>query len=426
MAGGGNGGGAGKSGGGAGNSDGGAGNGGTGSSAAGGLRFHWRLPLAGEEPAAAGAAPGSPGSTAASAAAGAGSQAALRAAAGLAAPPGTPARALPDFASHLEFCRLAEEHGIDSLLMACGFYMPDPVPLVAALGTATRRIRFMLAYRSGLISPTAFVQQVNTLAAITGGRVCLNMVVGHSQEEQRSYGDFLAHDERYQRSDEFLAICRAFWNGAQPVDFAGTYFRIEGGRLATPFVCAERQAPEIYLGGGSPLARDIAARHADCWLRLGDAPAALREEVAAMRAQGVEVGVRLSLIARPTREEAVAAAGALLGAGDAGWVSQVFVSGSDSQSMRAAFARAADASQWPTSYLWTGAVASRGASAVCLVGTPAEIADGILEFRRIGVSQIILSSWSNHEAVAYFGREILPLVRARERELAGDLAAGSK
>jgi alkanesulfonate monooxygenase len=365
-----------------------------GTSAAGGLRFHWRLPLAGEEPGGAGAPP-----------------------------PGVPARALPDYPSHLAFCRLAEQHGIDSLLMACGFYMPDPVPLVAALGTATRRIRFMLAYRSGLIAPTAFVQQVNTLAALTGGRVSLNMVVGHSQEEQRSYGDFLSHDERYQRSDEFLTICRAFWRGGGPVDFAGKYFRIEGGRLGTPFVSRERQGPEIYLGGGSPLAREIAARHADCWLRLGDAPEKLRDEVAAMRALGVEVGIRLSLIARPSREEAVDAAGALLAQGDEGWVRKVFVSGSDSEGMRDAFARAADAAHWPLPYLWTGAVASRGPSAVCLVGTPEEIADAILDYRRVGVTQIILSSWGNHEAVTCFGNEILPLVRRREQALAGEPAA---
>ena len=365
-----------------------------GTSAPGGLRFHWRLPLAGEEPGAASAPP-----------------------------PGVAARALPDLPSHLAFCRLAEQNGIDSLLMACGFYMPDPVPLVAALGTATRRIRFMLAYRSGLIAPTGFVQQVNTLAALTGGRVSLNMVVGHSQEEQRSYGDFLSHDERYQRSDEFLSICRAFWRGGEPVDFAGKYYRIEGGRLGTPFVSAERRAPEIYLGGGSALAREIAARHADCWLRLGDAPEKLRDEAAVVRGQGVEVGVRLSLIARPSREEALAAA-ALIAAGGEGWVREVFVRGSDSESIHDAFARASDAAHWPTPWLWTGAVASRGPSAVCLVGTPDEIADAILEYRRVGVSQIILSSWGNHEAVSFFGQEILPRVRLRERDLAAEPAAG--
>src|SRR4029077_16548170 len=161
------------------------------------LRFHWRLPLAGEE--GGGAAP----------------------------PEGVRASALPDFESHVRFCRLAESCGIDSLLMACGFYMADPIPLVAALGTATTRIRFMLAYRSGLLSPTVFAQQVNTLAALNGGRLSLNMVIGHSVEEQRSSGDFLPHDEPSPPAADSLAICRALGRRDGDVAFAGRYYRIE-------------------------------------------------------------------------------------------------------------------------------------------------------------------------------------------------------
>jgi len=333
-------------------------------------------------------------------------------------PPGTPASALPDLPSHVRFCRLAEEHGIDSLLMACGYYMPDPVPLVAALGTATERIRFMLAYRSGLLSPTVFVQQVNTLSVLNGGRVSLNMVIGHSVDEQRCYGDFLTHDERYHRSDEFLTICRSFWKQNGAVDFEGRYFHIEQGRLGTPFLAPDRSAPEIYLGGGSPLAREIAARHADCCLRLGDAPEKIRSDVEWMREHGVEVGIRLSLVARPTHEEAVAAAYALVGQGDREWVRQVFVKSSDSASMQETFHQAGEESQWPAPWLWTGAVASRGASAVCLVGTPDEIAGAILDYARLGVSQFIFSGWPNADALACFGAEILPRVRTGEAALA--------
>jgi len=350
-----------------------------------GLRFHWRLPLAGEEPGSAGAPP-----------------------------PGTPAAALPDLPAHAGFCRLAERSGIDSLLMACGYYMPDPVPLVAALGTATTSIRFLLAYRSGLTSPTAFVQQVNTLSALNGGRLSLNMVVGHSVEEQQGYGDFLSHDERYQRSDEFLSICRAFWRRDGEVAFQGRYYRVEKGRLGTPFVSADRQAPEIYLGGGSPLAREIAARHADCWLRLADSPEALRPEVEAMREKGVEVGIRLSMVVRPTREEAVRAACALAAPGGSDWVRSTFVRSSDSASMQAAFGLgSADREHWRTPWLWTGAVASRGASAVCLVGSPDDVAAAILEYAAIGVTQFIFSGWSNSETLRAFGEEVLPRVRGK-------------
>ena len=60
------------------------------------------------------------------------------------------------------------------------------------------------------MSPVTFVQQLNTLSNLIGGRFALNIVAGHSPEEQRSYGDFLDHDRRYDRTDEFLAVCRAF------------------------------------------------------------------------------------------------------------------------------------------------------------------------------------------------------------------------
>lgn len=356
------------------------------------LRFHWRLPLAGEEPGASRLLPA-----------------------------GTPASALPDVPAHLEFCRLAEAHGIDSLLMACGFYLPDPVPVVAALSRATEKIRFLLAYRPGLLSPTAFVQQVNTLSALSGGRLALNVVMGHSAAEQTTYGDFLSHDERYERAGEFLEVCRAFWRpigeGNGEVDFAGTYFRIEQGRLKTPFVAPDRQAPEIYLGGGSPPALELAARHGDCWLRLGDTPGNVREQVRWVRERGVEAGMRLSMVARPTREEAVAAAYGLLEGGDREWVRRTFVQGSDSAGVRSAIALEGEGSHWPEPYLWTGAVASRGASAVCLVGTPDEIAGAILDYAGAGVTQFIFSGWPNSAALSYFGAEILPRVRAREKEV---------
>ena len=118
---------------------------------------------------------------------------------------------MPDLEAQAEFCRQAEASGIDSLLTAFGYYMPDPMLLATALGLVTERIKFIVAYRPGLLSPTLFVQQVNTLSALTNGRVSLNIVAGHSQKEQGYYGDWLEHDARYQRAEEFLAICHAFW-----------------------------------------------------------------------------------------------------------------------------------------------------------------------------------------------------------------------
>ncbi|MCH8962559.1 MAG: LLM class flavin-dependent oxidoreductase [Bacteroidetes bacterium] len=103
---------------------------------------------------------------------------------------------IPDLEAHVQFCRHAEACGIETLLTAFGFHRSDPIALASALGMVTEKMVFMVAVRSGIFSPTVFVQQVNTVSAITNGRICINVVGGHTPKEQRAYGDFLAHDER--------------------------------------------------------------------------------------------------------------------------------------------------------------------------------------------------------------------------------------
>src|SRR5205807_1646319 len=202
---------------------------------------------------------------------------------------------LPNLDAQIEFCRRAEESGIDSLLMAFGFTRPEPITLSAALGMKTSKIKFMVACRPGILSPTLFVQQVNTVSAVTNGRICINLVAGHTPHELRYYGDFLGHDERYERTDEFLTICRRFWNGHTEVNFDGKYYKIENGRLNAPFVSPERASPEIYLGDNSELAAELAIKHAHCLWRFADKPESVRAHVAPLVAQGIEVGLLVSI-----------------------------------------------------------------------------------------------------------------------------------
>ncbi|HEX4964109.1 MAG TPA: LLM class flavin-dependent oxidoreductase [Thermoanaerobaculia bacterium] len=318
---------------------------------------------------------------------------------------------LPDLEHRTAFCRQAEACGIDSVLMSFSYYEPDTLLLAAALGLATRTLRFIAAYRSGLQAPTFFVQQVNTLSALIGGRVAINLVAGHSPEEQRYYGDFLSHDERYQRSDELLTVCRALWRQAGPVDFAGRYYRVEAGRLGTPFVAPDREAPEIYVGGHSQAAQDLVVRQASCWLCMGDAPAAVARRIRPVREQGKEAGLRLGMIVRPTRDEALAAAADLIRDPELRRRETSFVSRSDSSSLRVAEEAA---SEWIAPAVWTGAVPYFGAPAISLVGTPEEVASAILDFAAAGVTQFIFHGWPKLDEMVRFGRDVLPLVRVRE------------
>lgn len=326
--------------------------------------------------------------------------------------------ALPDAGMHVEFARRAEEAGMDSVLVPIGYYRADPVTMAAIMGAETTRVKYMLASRSGIVSPTYFVQQVNTIALLTGGRVSINSVAGHSPGEQRFFGDTLSHDERYRRTEEFWKVCHALWNTEEPVDFDGDYYRIRGARIGVPFGGNGRRRPEIYLGGNSAQAQEVARTQADCHLRFADAPRRLAPEVARMLESGTEVGLVLSIVVRPTRAEAVRAAYELVEtAGEqARNVQRQFTARSDSVGFAAAQAAAENDSGWLTPHLWAGAVPYLGPTAMSLVGSPDDIADGLAEFARVGISQFVFQGRPDLETMTAFGRQVLPLVRARERE----------
>jgi alkanesulfonate monooxygenase len=328
-----------------------------------------------------------------------------------------PGTALPDLEAQSDFCRQAEESGIESLLVDINFATPDPMALASALAAKTGHIKLIVAVRSGLISPTLFVQQANTFSALHGDRISLNVVAGHSPQEQRSYGDFLDHDARYERTREFLDICRKFWRRDE-VNFQGQYFRIERGRLNTPFVSSERDHPEILVAGGSDSARALTIEHGDCWMRLADAPIALAESISSVLKAGREVGLRLSIIAAPTRRAALDAAYDLMKASESrkdGTTERRFVGESDSRSIAAVYRSAEQ--EWLAPCLWTGAVRTHGAPSIALVGSYDEIAASLLEYGSLGVTQFILSGWPKLETMLCFGQEVIPRVRAKEIKL---------
>lgn len=324
--------------------------------------------------------------------------------------------------TQIEFCRAAEQSGIDSLLMAFGFTRPDPMALATALGMATSKIKFMIAVRPGVISPTAFVQQINTVSALTNGRVHINIVTGHSPHELRYYGDFLAHDQRYERTDEFLSVCRAFWRRDGEVNFEGKHYQIENGRLNTPFVSSERRSPEIFLGGNSELAEQLAIKHANCLWRFADSPENLRSRIPQITAQGVEVGLLVSMLVRPTREAAVHDAYAMvrsLTEKQPKAFGKEFAQRTDSVAYRSTLELAEkNKSDWLTPWLWTGAIPYLGSPAIALVGGPEDIASAITEYKNVGISQFLFMGWPDLEEMTFFGREVLPLVRGKEQEIA--------
>jgi alkanesulfonate monooxygenase len=243
-------------------------------------------------------------------------------------------------------------------------------------------------------------------------------VAGYSSQELRSCGDFHTHDQRFGHSDEFWTICHRLWDRDGPVDFEGEFLRVEGARINTPFDGDGRSRPELYFGGSSELASDLAIRHGDALLRLGDTPENLAPRLAPVLATGTEAGLLFSIIARPTHQEAVDVGMSLVeaaGAGARANQDSFRAESAESVGFSSTYALGYQAEQWPKPYLWSGAIAFMGPLSLALVGTPDEIADALFEYRDIGVTQFLFHGRPDLESLPYFCQEILPRVRDRER-----------
>src|SRR6202011_3187794 len=106
------------------------------------------------------------------------------------------------------------------------------------------------------------------------------------------------------RTDEFLTVLHRFWGGESPISHKGEFYCIEGAVLGLPYKRHER--PRIYLSGASGPAQQTAIALGDCWLRYGDTPSGIAAASSSVLAAKRSVGIRMHVLARPTRAEALA------------------------------------------------------------------------------------------------------------------------
>lgn len=327
--------------------------------------------------------------------------------------------ALPGLKEQVEFSKLAEEAGMDSLLTDFSYGKPDPMLLASGIISHVDSMKFLVAIRSGIISPTYFVQQVNTFSALYDGRILLNIVAGHSPDENAYYGDFLAHDLRYERTEEFLEVCNSFWNNDGAVNFNGSYYAIKDGVIKTSFIHESRKAPYMFIAGSSEKAKNLAISQGDCWMRLPDIPSKVKSESQEVRAVGKEVGLRLAILSRETRKEALDAGMRLIESvspdNNVKSRENKFVTKSDSVMMHKMQELSED--KWLNSCLWTETVKTFGAAAMTLIGSHEEVAEAIIEYKKAGVTQFIFSGWPKQSEMVNFGKNVLPLVRKKEQTL---------
>jgi alkanesulfonate monooxygenase len=316
-----------------------------------------------------------------------------------------------------QIARSAEQLGFEAALTPTSTWCEDSWVVASALAAQTERFKYLIAFRPGLQSVTLAAQMAATFQRVSGNRLLLNVVTGGDDVEQRRFGDTLSKDERYARAGEFLHVVREMWTG-EPVTFRGEHIQVENAQLVeTP------AWPDIYLGGSSKAALDVAAQYADVYLTWGEPPAQVAEKLdrvrerAAQAGRELRFGIRLHVIARQTSEEAWAQADKLLEGLDPEAIRRAQETQRASQSegqrrMSDLHGGRTDALEVSPN-LWAGVGLVRGGAGTALVGSYEEVADRIAEYHDLGLDEFILSGYPHLEEAYHVGEGVRPILAAR-------------
>ncbi|MEJ7582879.1 MAG: LLM class flavin-dependent oxidoreductase, partial [Acidimicrobiales bacterium] len=110
-----------------------------------------------------------------------------------------------------QVAQAADALGFEGLLTPCGTMCEDAWVATASLIPLTRRVKFLVAFRPGLLSPTLAAQMASTYQRLSAGRLLLNIVTGAEPAELARFGDWADKDTRYERAGEFLAVMKGAW-----------------------------------------------------------------------------------------------------------------------------------------------------------------------------------------------------------------------
>ena len=319
-----------------------------------------------------------------------------------------------------QIARSAEQLGFEAALTPTGAWCEDAWLTTAMLSSVSERLKFLVAFRPGLIAPFLAAQMAGTFQNLSGGRLLLNVVTGGESAEQRMFGDFLDKDARYERCGEFLHLVKALWGG-ETVTYEGRHYRVENATLSQ----RPDPLPQIYFGGSSPAALEVAAKYADVYLTWGEPPAAVEEKIERVRKRAadegreIRFGIRLHTIARETSEEAWAEADRLLSHISADDIERVQSglkrSESEGQKRMLALNKGSKDGLEIHPNLWAGIGLVRGGAGTAMVGSFGEIADLVEQYAAVGIEEFVLSGYPHLEESYWFGEGVLPELARRGR-----------
>jgi alkanesulfonate monooxygenase len=316
-----------------------------------------------------------------------------------------------------QIAQAADALGYFGVLLPTGRSCEDSWIVASALAPLTERLRFLVAVRPGLQTPSVAARMAATLDRFSEGRLLINVVTGGDPVELKGDGLFLDHAERYGITAEFLRVWRRLMAG-ETVGHEGRHLRVEAGQLFYPPV--QKPYPPLYFGGSSDAGIEVAAEQVDMYLTWGEPPADVAEKIekarlaAAARGRQLRFGIRLHVIVRETSAEAWAEAERLIAHVDDASVAKA----------QAVFARMDSVGQRRMSRLhggrrdqleigpnlWAGVGLVRGGAGTALVGDPETVAARMREYIELGIEAFILSGYPHLEECYRFAELVFPLL----------------
>lgn len=189
----------------------------------------------------------------------------------------------------------------------------DPMMLMAPMAAATKHLGLASTLSLAGTHPYLAVRTFGTLDNLTNGRIGWNIVTGNLRGEHRALGlQQMEHDERYERAEEYMALCQAFWDGVPPdailadgpdrrfadpdkvklVRHEGKYFK---SHTATPTLPSPQGRPVLFQAGSSGRGQQFAVKHADVIFAIQPSAASMKKLIASLESVAAgEVPVRVT------------------------------------------------------------------------------------------------------------------------------------
>ena len=323
-----------------------------------------------------------------------------------------------DIDYNIKLAKIAERAGFDYALSQIRFtagygaeFQHESVSFSHALLAATEKLKVIAALLPGPWAPALAAKQIATINHLTKGRVAVNIVSGWFRGEFAAIGQpWLDHDERYRRSEEFIRALRGIWT-EDSFTYKGFFYHFDNYSLKPKPI---EPLPEIFQGGSSRAARDMASRVSDWYFTNGNTPEEIGRQVADIQTKAaannhrVRVGVNAFAIARDTEAEAKAVLAEIVQKANPeavhAFAHEVKNAGKASPEGQGNWAKSTfdDLVQYNDGFRSN------------LIGTPRQIAERILALKDAGASLILLGFLHFQEEVEHFGKHVMPLVRELE------------